>query len=347
MTPVVPHVVFRVDAGPGIGLGHLNRCLALAASLAHRGAACVFLAQETRFAHDRIEAAGLPLEILDLAGTPAGGDADLAQTTDVAATNGAVAVVVDSYAASASFLGSLRRAGFRVIFIDDLARESVPAHLVVNGGAQAHRLPYQSATGDTQFLLGPAYAMLPQGFRDLPPRQMGSEVRRVLITVGGDDVSNVTAELIERLDRTAGDFDVQAVVGPFARAGDHVREACRRSRRPAAVVRGATDLRELMLHADVAISAAGQTLYELAAAGTPTLAFELADNQAESLRSLDEAGVVKSAGRLADSGFYDRLLVQFHALVLDVEARAGLSTAGQRLVDGRGAERVAAAILAG
>jgi spore coat polysaccharide biosynthesis predicted glycosyltransferase SpsG len=306
----------------------------------------VFLLEEHQAARDRIEAAGWPVEVLGLAPGQTGGAADLERVGKAASASGAATVVVDSYAVAAGFLAGLRASGLRVVAVDDLAREPLPAHLVVNGGVQAPGLPYRSATGDTQFLLGPAYAMLHPGFRDLPPRPIARDIHHVLVTVGGDDARNVTADLMGCLDRASGVFDVRVAVGPFSGGGDRVDQAARGSRRAVTVVRGAADLREFMLEADIAVSAAGQTLYELAAAGTPTIAFAVADNQAGSLRGLAGAGVVRSAGRASDPGFHDRLAALVDSLTSDAGARAGLSAAGQRLVDGRGAARVASAVVA-
>ena len=337
-------VMLFADAGPGIGLGHLHRSLALAAALRHH-VPCVVATLDDAGIRDRVRAAGClfaPQPVFSAEATAH----EVGDTVALAREYECRTIVVDSYAAAAGFLAGLRASGLRVVVLDDLAREPMPVQVVVNGGAQAPALPYVSSTGDTVFLLGPAYAMLQPAFWDLPPRRIAGDVRHVLVTVGGDDTRNVTADLLGCLDRTSGDFDVRAVVGPFSSAGRRVDEAARDSRRVVSVVRGVTSLRDLIAEADVAISAAGQTLYELAAAGTPTIAFELFDNQADNLEALAAAGVVRSAGRVSDPGFHDRLAVLIDSLILDAGARAGLSAAGQRLVDGRGAARVAAAVVA-
>jgi UDP-2,4-diacetamido-2,4,6-trideoxy-beta-L-altropyranose hydrolase len=60
-------------------------------------------------------------------------------------------------------------------------------------------------------------------------------------------------------------------------------------------------LKDLMLEADVAISAGGQTLHELARIGVPTIAITVAENQLRNSKSWEKAGFVEYAGCWRDS----------------------------------------------
>ena len=333
--------LFRVDAGPGVGLGHLSRCVALADALAARGAPSVFLVPSDGAASTRSLAARHRVDVP--VSSERGGSADLQDTIAAARRHGCLNVVVDSYAVDARYLGRLREAGLFVTFIDDLAREAVPAHVVVNGGAQASQLLYQSSTHDTRFLLGPEYVLL----RSESVSQMAvarERVEQVLITVGGDDPLGATSALIDLLDTAPGDFAVVATVGPLSARREEVEAAAARSHRAVTTVDASTGLGQFIARADLVVSAAGQTLYELAACGMPTIAIELFDNQAGSLAALASAGVVRSAGRWSDVGFASRLLDQLAQLISEPQARARLRLAGTRLVDRRGADRVAAVL---
>ena len=55
-------VLFRVDAGPRRGLGHLQRCLSLAAALIRRGAGVTVLAPALDDVRRRVEAAGTVID---------------------------------------------------------------------------------------------------------------------------------------------------------------------------------------------------------------------------------------------------------------------------------------------
>ena len=337
-------VLFRVDAGPGVGLGHLQRCLALAEALGGLGVACVFLTHVVPDVEARVAAAGWPIAPLRLS-DPTDQAADADRVIEIAGGYDAGTVVVDSYSATAAYLGALRTAGIRVVFIDDLAREAWPAHVVINGGAHAASLPYRSSTGDTLFLLGPTYALLGSGYQTISPRRLTPEVEQVLVTVGGDDPHAVLPAIVEAVDRAPGRFRLCVIAGPFGRSATLASPVARRGSRDISIVHAPSSLRDLMLAADVAVSAGGQTLYELAATGTPTIACELADNQSGQLTAFAEAGAVVQAGRPGTAGFGARLTPLVGALVSGFAQRMKLSQAGQRMVDGFGAGRAARAVL--
>src|SRR5262249_25842482 len=91
--------------------------------------------------------------------------------------------------------------------------------------------------------------------------------------------------------------------------------------------------------ADVCVAAGGSTNWELAFLGLPTLALVLAENQESLVQGLAERGVVRSLG-WHDQVSVESLAAAAEALIADGPARAAMSAAGRRLVDGRGAHRV-------
>jgi len=333
-------VLCRVDADARTGLGHLQRCLALAAALRAGGRRVMFLAADIAQVRARVEQAGHAFTAVRV---DAAGIEDWQQASDTARAHHCGAVVVDSYDVDDKYFQALRRDGLRVVAIDDLALHSFSAHLVVNGGAAARSIRYQSATGDTSFLLGPEYALLGEWFADVPARAVAREVRTILVAVGGGDAGAALRRILDIVDGLAGAFTVTVVLGPFANDSDPIARTCRHA---VTVVRAPAQLRELMLSADMAVSAAGQTLYELAATGTPAVGVKLFDNQAANLRALAAAGVVAGAGCITDAGFDAHLSSAISALLKSETARTIMSEAGPRLIDGRGATRVAEAVAA-
>ena len=150
------------------------------------------------------------------------------------------------------------------------------------------------------------------------------------------------------LDEIPGDFAVTAVVGPVSGFADEAQQAAASSRRSVSLVHSPASLRDLMLAADIAISAGGQTLYELAATGTPTLAIQVADNQAGNIQPLSEKGAIRRLGRAGESGLTENLRSMMAGFVSTGghAARLRMSSAGRALVDGRGARRAARELMA-
>lgn len=338
-------VLFRVDASAEVGIGHLRRCLSLAAALRLEGTPSQFVvggpADSVAFA----QAHGVTARGIE--STSLWSERDLAETMAEARANRCTAVVVDSDAKHEWYLDWLRQAGWFVCAVDDGALQSFPCQLVVNGDAHATRLVYRSASGDTRFLLGPRYALLREEFWETPPRTWRDEVRRVLVTLGGADRFGLMPRLLRLLDDLTGAFEVTAVVGPFFANVEEVASAADHSRRRVDVVRTPASVRDLMLGADLAISAAGQTLYELACTGCPAVAVIMAENQVEQVRACAEADIVFPAGVVHDAAVLDTVASAVTHLLSNPGVRRAMSEAGRRMVDGRGALRVARAILAG
>ncbi len=330
-------VVIRVDAGPTVGLGHLMRCLGLAAALEEAGARTHFVTRAHPGARAWIAAQGAALDELD---PRLDLDADGGATAAVVARVEAGAVVVDSRAVDKQYLARLVATGALVVSIDDLAQHVLPSHVIVNGNVFAPGLLYRAEFPEVSLLRGPRYVMLRPPFWDPPVRVVRPVVGRVLVTVGGHDGHGLLPGLLKALDVLPAEIGL--VVAPPPLAAGTTGMALPAVHRPLEMLPSPDALPGAMREADIAVSGGGQTVYELAAVGCPAVALPSAGDQDDHLRALAEHGVVLAAGG-ADPVRAAVALVA--ALVDDPGRRQRLADTGQRLVDGHGARRVAAAVL--
>lgn len=336
------NVCFRVDAGPHIGLGHLQRCLSLATALGLQGAVSHFVIREDRAIYSWIAGRGFAVSEIPPNSAP---QTDLRLTLNCLERDKAQVLVVDCRTVNHDYLWELRKAGHFVVCIDDLAELVFPSHLVVNGNIYAQELSYRSTTGDTRFLLGTDYVMLRPEFWDVPPRVVRDSVRRILLTLGGMDRHNLMSKLLGLLDDLPGDFGVTAIIGPFFENRREVEKVSRHSQHPLQLIYAPESVRDIMLEADLAVSGGGQTLYELARIGCPAVALQVAPDQQRQLRALVKAGVVHVGTHSSDSDLAE-MRGAVLSLLTDRKARGVISAQGQQLVDGQGALRVAETILA-
>ena len=144
--------------------------------------------------------------------------------------------------------------------------------------------------------------------------------------------------------QTAGDMEVVLVVGggnPHWDALEAASELC-----PVRVrlERSVRDMPSLMAWADVAISGAGGTSYELCYMGLPSLLLVVAENQRQSAERLSDLGIAVNAGTAQE--FRAELFApQLQSLIESSERRAAMNRRGRELVDGLGSERVCGALL--
>jgi UDP-2,4-diacetamido-2,4,6-trideoxy-beta-L-altropyranose hydrolase len=304
-------VAIRTTSGRAIGFGHLRRCLTLAEELRARGhQPALWLTGDP----SGLElAAPIPAQLTD-------GEVDL---------SGVDWLVVDDYAVGEEALARLH-GRVRLAVVDDLADRRLDADVILNGNANAGELRYRVPPA-CRLLLGPRYTLLRAAFRG-HARAPAGDLRRVLVMMGGSDARGLTARAARACLEALPQVAVDAVIGPLAEAGPM----------PAGVnvLRAPSDLPSLMAAADLAVSAGGQTNYELAAMGLPALSLCVADNQRGNLDALSRVPTLRA---LFDDD--DRALREALAeLARDRDLRQKMSDAGRSLVDGLGAARVAEAL---
>jgi UDP-2,4-diacetamido-2,4,6-trideoxy-beta-L-altropyranose hydrolase len=328
-------VAFRTTAGRAIGLGHLRRCLTLAEELTPRGVNSSFWLDGDAEAAELIATAGFSVDWIS-------GD-EPATSLGLVGRQQPSGVVVDSYTVDRSYFAALHVAVDSLIVIDDLADRDIEADVVVNGSANAGELLYRT-NEDCVRLLGPRYSLLRPAFRGRPPRQLAPRVERVLITLGGSDPDGSMPRVVAEMSAALPQAMLDVVVGPLFTTRDQLEQLAQKGSGRITLHLAPANLFSLMDSSDLAISAGGQTLYELAACGVPTVAVCLADNQRGQLTALSTMGVLVNAGSVAADNL-SRVGSEAARLATDRSLRAMMSAAGQQLVDGWGAERVAAAVV--
>jgi len=327
------HLLLRCDACPSTGVGHAVRCLALAEAARASGHDVTWSGQLDAVGWLRADLAGstvLPRE--DTPGRLA------ALTRDV----GADTVHVDHYTLPSALRGPLEAAGVALSNIEDAEHGRRPADVVVDPNLDAGAQP-RPADGSRIVLRGLEYALLrpavieARRVRATAPASGGQ--LRVLVVMGGTDAAGLLDPVLAALDAAALPAEVDVIVP----AGRDLRPF------PAGPVRlypsqPRADLPQLMARADLVISAAGTTVWELCCIGAPMALVRAADNQTSGYAAVVAAGAAVGLGGpddLADTG---ATAAAVHALLTDAPARALLGQQAARLVDGSGASRVVTAI---
>lgn len=250
-------------------------------------------------------------------------------------------IVADGYHFDAAYLDALRATGSRLAVIEDTPRlTSYDVDLLLDQNIGALRRPYAVTT--SRLLLGPRFVMLrPEVSRALAGPPATRARPRVFVTVGASGGDLLVDRLLTALAAIPG-TDVTVALGAFS--GDTDALIARHNAPHITMLRGALDLTAAMRDADLAIATLGVALWELAALGVPTLVVGTTDLHAELAGAIDGYGAHRWLG---DASVIEitELSEAVSALLADEPRRLEMSRLGRSLIDGRGAARVAQALL--
>lgn len=342
-------LLLRCDAGPGTGVGHAVRCAAVAEAAvpAHEvfwsgrldGLDWLWRGLSGGDAPDRTPGtAGPPGTLLPPADDAAG-------IVALAREVGADAVHVDHYLLGTDLRPALNAAGIVLCTVEDFATGRRPGDVVVdpNLGADAGPRPDD---GSPVLLRGPRYAPLRAAARRAraaraaaTPGGSGRDRPRVLVVMGGTDAAGLLPAVVRALDAAATPAEVDVVVPP-GRDLDLPGGGPARFRAIAPL----SDLPAAMAGADLVVSAAGTTVWELCCVGAPMALVRAADNQTEGYRAVVEAGAGAGLGGPSEVADTAGTAAALRSLVTDPAARAALATRARTVVDGQGAGRIVAAV---
>ena len=339
------NLLIRADASAEIGTGHVMRCLALAQAWQDAGGKTTFLmAQSTPSIEARLTAENC--SVLSLSVMPGSNeDADL--TNEYASGIDAEWLVADGYAFGAKYQEQIRNRERKLLCVDDAGKcDRYVADIVLNQNlAAAHDL-YPNYLPGTQLLLGPSFCLLRREFT--PWRKFQREIilrgHNVLVTLGGSTPVEGGVRVIEALGRARVEgLRAIFVVGGSSLDVAALENCASKFPEKISIRRDVSNMAELMAHADVAISAAGSTCWELCLLGLPSILLDTADNQIPVAIELERDGCMVYAGS-GHTVSPDDLARSLENLLASPEARQSMSRKSRQLVDGQGAERVVSAM---
>ena len=358
-------VVFRADASIQIGTGHVMRCLTLADQLTRQGHDCWFICREhPGHLGDVIISKGYSLSLLPAQTatspqqkTSASDDyarwlgvpwqEDARQTLDAISTQHPDWLVVDHYALDAQWERTLSSAVGKIMVIDDLANRPHECALLLDQNLGRVSSDYDGLLpAECLRLIGPRYALLRPEFAALREqslsRRKNPELKRILISLGGVDRTNVTGEVLTALAHSSlpASTELDIVMGASAPYLEEVRQQAAQLPFNARVNVNVQDMAERMCFADLSIGAAGSTSWERCCMGLPSVTVILAENQ----RAIAEALANYKAGLCVDiPKVTEKLTSLIEMYAGDAEARMLISQNAAQVCDGGGANWVVSA----
>jgi spore coat polysaccharide biosynthesis predicted glycosyltransferase SpsG len=245
-------------------------------------------------------------------------------------------VLIDSYDANTNYQAKLRETAEKTAVILDDTRYTICGDYLINGNVYAPELDYKWRGSEPTWCLGLDYLPVHEEIRNaaVNPEPFHIAPRRAIVTMGGSDINGTTPTVCRAFDGT--DITVDIVIGPGFDNSEEIQQAMTETDADFERFDDPDDFATLIARADLAVSAAGSTIYELLAVGTPTIAIPQAANQEPIARTLADRDTIE----WLELSNIDELPDRITELVSNVDRRRNLRRRGRNLIDCRGAQRI-------
>lgn len=259
--------IIFTEAGNGFGLGHLSRCEALKDYLENANfEVCIYCRGNYISPHCK------QIEWIS----------DDYSNLDEIINN--KLVVVDSYYANKELCEYINNKAKVCVFFDDFNRIYYPQDsIILNGGLLGDR--FYGNNIKNEIFAGIEYYILRKEFRQREQKKINKDISRILITLGGNDYANNTQSILEIIEKECPYAMIDVVLGNIHKPISYNFNTSMHKNLSPKV------LKNLMLDCDLAISGGGVTMVELQSTCTPTIAMQIAPNQAYQLRVWQKEGL--------------------------------------------------------
>ncbi len=320
-----------------ISTGHVMRCLSVADAAKRMGKKAVFIAADDR-PKELIESRGHRCIVLGTKWNDL--DSEIPALSEVIASEKIECLLIDHYSVTESYLKAVNGLT-EVIYLDDLKAFDYPVSGIACYAVYGEDY-YPDKDPEKKYFIGCDYAPLREAFGNPSPKKIKDNPESILIMTGGSDPLGIAEGVLGAIP--LDDFaSVNVICGRFSGKKEKLEELFG-DRTNVHILPFVENIWELYDGTDIAISAGGSTLYELASMGVPVITYSFADNQIPNVSSFDAKGFMPCAGDARKDDIYPNI-VKLLDEMKPAEKRKDISEKLMKLVDGKGAERFARALL--
>jgi spore coat polysaccharide biosynthesis predicted glycosyltransferase SpsG len=313
-------IAFRTEGNPKQGMGDVMSSLAIAEQCRDADDAVLFVISGGE-AEEAIRARGYAVAVAP----------DESGRLDAIRRFGADVVVINMLNTPQASVRAMSGATPLVVTIDDNGPGAREAGLRIN-------VLYHTPDAVT----GLEYIALREEFQRAhdAERTVRAQAEELLLMQGGADTYGFLPRILDGVGASVWRGHVTLITGPAFVHENALRASLDRSPLDVDVIRNCSTMADVMRRADMAISAGGISMFELACVGTPSIIVCAEHFEEETASRLDRAGVVRNlgfGGALSDAAIAEAV----DTLAGDVEKRREMARCGRELIDGKGAVRIA------
>lgn len=321
------NVVILTEGGKDIGLGHVARCSSIYQAFEQYNIFPKFIVN----GDDSVKSilSNIDVNVINW-------------MEDLSVISKADIVIIDSYLADIDIFNEISNIVSLVAYVDDNNRLNYPKGIVINGTLDVSNMDYKKRD-NIRYLLGKEFIPLRKEFWDIPKLKINDSIENILITLGGNDLRNLTPKILDSLNNNFSNVNKKVIITDSFENISEI-ENLKNEHVELIYSPSSCEITYLMSSVDLAISASGQTLYELACIGVPTIAIGIIDNQKNNIKNWINQGFIEYAGCWNDKGLLTNILNKIEFLQ-DKNIRYDKRLLGVQAVNGEGSINIVKNIL--
>ena len=175
---------------------------------------------------------------------------------------------------------------------------------------------FENKKENVKYLLGSKYIPLRKEFyKENIQNIIKENVSKIMITFGGSDVRNLTPKILEVLNINFPNIKKDVIIGPGFNNLEEIKKHSNNANINLITNASTEQMIESMRTSDIAIAAGGQTLYELAHIGTPTIGILLVENAKADTIGWSKVGFLNYIGTYCDLHLEEKLITAIKSLL--------------------------------
>jgi len=335
-------VVIRVDSSKEIGMGHLTRCLSIAKFIYDKGVDVMFLTQEEGTCLHVVEKGYQSHKI---------NEEEIFDVSQLSNCYERFILIADINSKSIfknresyfSNLDLIRKNFQMLVTLEELTDHPYCSDIVIIPYFGAYKIKLRECS-NVVYLLGEKYFLLRDEFcnNDFKVQKLA---KNILITMGGSDPNRISLKVLSALFVLSEEYKFHIVLGQASDISDsELHHVMGNYKDCLMIYRNCSQMSEVMMSCDIAITNSGLTKYELAALGVPTIVISNNASQSKIDKIFSEfqssiyLGVWKKLKK-------DKILEVCKELLVDYDLRLRLSNNGKKLIGKKGLDGIWNAII--
>ena len=324
-------IAFRCVASVKKGFGNFNRSVILAEGLREKKHQILFLIDnEPKLIHELIKRK-FQFSIIPKLRTT---NNESLHIIDILKMKNIDFLILDSRDKGELMSQKISVTNIQIILLDDAWVNETWADITINGTMIKQYQKYKKPRKNSKIYVGTKYFLINKNF--LKNKKFIKDIKEknkynIVISMGGSDLHGLTSKILDSLSLLEN-IHIQVILGPLMKKSIHKHQYDQKS---ITFVESSTTIWKTFKKADLVISNAGNTLFELATQRVPTICIPVIDHQIPYAEFFHKNGFAVNLGFWKNIKNKDIKNIVIK-LLKNTAKRKKMSSKGNEIIDGKG-----------